>query len=225
MNTFALYSPPDDVTIDAGGKDVSFASESWPFEALKWHTATAGTSDVPVTTTDRFVPSVYETVIRPRSSPGIEDIRRLKTVASDFALRFDDSVASTAPDFVLRRTPPVPVSKPRGNTETVVAEWDGFVTHIDDATFEARLTGLRGVGVAGEAEEATIPKSEIRAADESLVSIGAMFRLCISYEKTPAGERRKYSTVVFRRLPAYRQTDLDGAHERTRARMNALRVE
>jgi hypothetical protein len=124
----------------------------------------------------------------------------------------------------MRQTAP-PIRRPRGNANEVIAEWEGYVTRVDEETIEARLVGLTGEGVAGETEEATIPKSEITDADKPLAVIGGLFRLCLNYEKTQAGERRRYSTLVFRRLPAYRQRDLDAAHDRTRVRLNALRVE
>jgi hypothetical protein len=221
MNSVAKYIVPE-ISIDAREYGIS---DAFSLVATKAQAATAGTMYVQSSTTDSAVPSAYGTQFRFRDRPPNIRAAALDAQGGNLDLETIDAVSNVSPDFfLLGRTAP-PVQQPRGNTSAVVAEWEGFVTRIDEEAIEARLVGLTGEGVAGEVEEATIPKSEIRDADQQLVAVGGLFRLCISYEKTPAGERRKYSSVVFRRLPAYRQRDLDAAHERTRARLNALRVE
>jgi hypothetical protein len=168
--------------------------------------------------------STYDTLLRFGNRTANLTLQTPDSMVSTFDRLANDAVSSAVPDFLLRRAAPT-VGKPKGSTDEVIAEWDGYVTEVGEETIEAQLRGLRGDGVAGEIEEATIPKAEVRDADKPLIAAGALFRLCISYEKTPAGERRRYSTLVFRRLPAYRQQDLDDAHERTRARLNGLRLD
>ena len=100
-----------------------------------------------------------------------------------------------------------PVSIPQA--PRVLAEWDGYVERIYDDYFEARMRGLQGVGVKGKSEEADIPKSDVDDSDQSLIVPGGLFRLTISYETPKPGVKRRYTSVQFRRLPAYSQRDLN----------------
>lgn len=221
MSTVVAYSPQ---YVDPSDEIAVNVFDLWSQAAINVQGATANTLAVGTPITEPNAPPVYETMFRFANRAANLIFQTPDALAWSFDQHANDAVSSDVPDFLLRRAPP-PVAKPKGNTSAVLAEWEGYVTEIRDELIEARLTGLRGDGVASEVEEATIPKSEITEADEPLVAIGALFRLCISYEKTPAGERRRYSTLAFRRLPAYRQQDLDDAHERTRTRLNGLRVD
>jgi hypothetical protein len=110
-------------------------------------------------------------------------------------------------------------------TSNRVAEWEGHVTSIGKKTFEARLSGIFGEGVEGQFEEATIPLAEITEINKPLFAVGAIFRLCMSYDEYPSGQIRRYTELFFRRLPAYRQRDLDDALKRARERLSELRLE
>lgn len=222
MKGLVAYSP-EFLALDTGDENDGVFDALAP-AAVNAQSATANTPAIEMLTTEHSVLPVYET--RFLADNQVANLMLLTPDANVSSLdrNANEAVANVVPQFLLRRTAP-PVTRPNGNTNAVVAEWEGYVTQISDKTIEARLTGLTGEGVAGEVEEATIPKSEIADADQSLLALGSLFRLCISYEKTAAGERRRYSTLVFRRLPAYRQEDLDEAHKRTRARLNGLRVE
>ena len=107
----------------------------------------------------------------------------------------------------------------------LVAEWEGYVTSIGPDTFEARLHGLLGEGVEGELEEATIPIEEVSPANKPLFALGALFRLCVSYERSRSGEIRRFTQLVFRRLPAYRKKDLEAARTRALERVRGFRLE
>jgi hypothetical protein len=113
----------------------------------------------------------------------------------------------------------------RGITSTLLAEWQGCVTSIDSDSFTAELHGLVGIGVAGAVELAEIPVSDVRFEDKTLFREGAFFRLCISYEKSPTGNLRRYTEVIFRRLPAYTQRELEEAREDAQEFMRGLRLE
>lgn len=106
----------------------------------------------------------------------------------------------------------------------VIAEWHGQVTSIHESFFVAQLKGVIGDGVKGEIEEATIPCEEIRDEDIELFQLGAFFRLCVGSEQRN-GTRRRYTDVIFRRMPAYRKEDLDKAKEFAAQLANDLRLE
>jgi hypothetical protein len=109
----------------------------------------------------------------------------------------------------------------------VLAEWEGYVVEVSDQEdfFAASLTGIRGQGVKGEEEDALIPISDVSESDMSLLSPGNFFRLCVKHEIDKYGQPRRYSQLVFRRLPAYREEDLLEAMDRGRKLARSLRVE
>lgn len=107
----------------------------------------------------------------------------------------------------------------------VLAEWDGYVTSIGPHYFTAALKGIRGEGVEAEDEEAEIPVSDVAASDLDLLQLGGIFRLCVRQVEFPNGQPGRFSQVVFRRLPAYRQETICSAEERAGARFERLRVE
>lgn len=107
----------------------------------------------------------------------------------------------------------------------LLAEWDGFVTDIGEHYFSASLNGVFGQGVEGESEEAEIPISDVNRSELDLFGIGSVFRLCVLHEELPNGQPRRFTQVVFRRLPAYRSKDIKAAEERADLIHQRLRVE
>jgi hypothetical protein len=109
----------------------------------------------------------------------------------------------------------------------LLAEWNGYVTEVskDGEYFAASLQGIRGEGVKDEEDDALIPISDVSKSDMALLKPGNYFRLCVMHEVNKAGQPRRYTQLVFRRLPAYRKQDLDYAEERGRELARGLRVE
>lgn len=108
---------------------------------------------------------------------------------------------------------------------TLLAEWNGCVSSIEPHFFTATLKGIYGEGIQGEYEDAEIPISDVSESDSELLRPGHFFRLCVFYEVSEDGQPRRFTQVIFRRLPAYRQHDLDKADERGDEISRGLRVE
>lgn len=106
----------------------------------------------------------------------------------------------------------------------VIAEWHGQVLIINENHFVAELKGTIGEGVAGIVEEAQIPNDGIRDDDQPLVRPGAFFRLCVNWE-VRNGTRRRFTEIVFRRMPAYRREELEAAHQEALDLVRGLRLE
>ena len=121
----------------------------------------------------------------------------------------------------------VPKAENFQDVATLLAEWQGYVTSIDDDQIHARLEGIHGSGVIGQTHDAVIPKNEISPSDMQLVREGAYFRLSVSYRKTRSGNgtSRRESAIVFRRLPAYTAADLANACDSARELVSGLRLE
>ncbi len=113
----------------------------------------------------------------------------------------------------------------RPTTSQLVAEWQGCVTSISDDYFVAEMLGTHGEGVIGSLEEAVVPLEDLRESDKALLLEGAFFRLCISYEVEPTGSKRRFTEVVFRRLPAYRRDTLEVAAKDAYSLSRGIRLE
>jgi hypothetical protein len=107
----------------------------------------------------------------------------------------------------------------------VVAEWDGYVDEIGKDYFVGRLRGLKGDGVIGKVEEAEIPISDVDDGDLELLALGAFFRLSIIYERPKVGPKRRYTSVQFRRLPAYSKRELDVTDREANELFDAIQLE
>lgn len=155
------------------------------------------------------------------------DWDQTQTYVSHNAQQGEAETSPTSPEIVpkeVRRiASPLFNHQPRKPSPEVLAEWDGYVESIDaDADyFTARMRGLHGDGVEGKDEEAEIPISDVDDEDRDLLTIGAFFRLTITYESRP---KRRYTTVQFRRLPAYTKRELDGARALAEELFNGLRL-
>lgn len=126
---------------------------------------------------------------------------------------------------LIQQVLPFSITKRNVPISELVAEWQGVVTEIEDEDFIAQMRGTFGAGVAGNLEEALIPINDVNPGDIDLLKPGAFFRLCISYEIAPAGSRRRYTEVIFRRLPAYRREELEAARSKAADLVRDLRVE
>jgi hypothetical protein len=111
--------------------------------------------------------------------------------------------------------------------DELLAEWDGYVTSIqkNGIFFSAVLHGVKGAGVKGQEEDAVIPISDVADWDKELLREGNFFRLCVKQGFSPSGQPIRFTMVIFRRMPAYRQQDLDEALVRGRQLARSLRVE
>jgi hypothetical protein len=150
-----------------------------------------------------------------------------KRVSTDARLDFRSSSPVEVPPGTTDISPTTEetLASSENLTTELLAEWEGYVTSVSDKSFEARLSGIFGDGVEGEIEEAVIPIAELSEANKPLFRVGALFRLCVSYEKSESGQIRRFTEMVFRRLPAYRQQDLDAAHKRAQERVNGFRLD
>jgi hypothetical protein len=107
----------------------------------------------------------------------------------------------------------------------VIAEWDGYVEEIYSDYFSASMRGLRGFGVVGQEEEAEIPISDVDPEDRDLLVEGGFFRLMIAYESPRVGPRKRYTTVQFRRLPAFTKRELDARDREADELVNGFQLE
>jgi hypothetical protein len=107
----------------------------------------------------------------------------------------------------------------------VLAEWEGSVTRIGSDVIFAKLTNIRGAD-GGERQQcaAEIPWEEVSSADHALIQEGALFRLTVGYQ-IDDGTRRRFSSVVFRRLPAWTRRDMEDADHLATEQFNAISVE
>jgi hypothetical protein len=73
----------------------------------------------------------------------------------------------------------------------------------------------------GPEEEAEIPLEELSPHDLPLVRAGAVFYWTIGYRDSVTGQRTRQSSIVFRRLPAWTDRELEALRKKVR-RQDAL---
>lgn len=108
-----------------------------------------------------------------------------------------------------------------------LGEWQGYVTKLEADRFHATMDGVFGQGIAGKRHDAIIPLAEVSPEDARLVREGAYFRLSVSYTVTRGGTgtSTRQSSIVFRRLPAYRSSEIAEARDLARELLGGIRLE
>lgn len=92
-------------------------------------------------------------------------------------------------------------------------KWQGQVSEVTNSTFTALLLDLLEPSVE---EEAEFDLEEVSRGDLDLVEPGAVFYWSVGYRTEPSGERSRSSVLVFRRLPAWTDRDLQRAQDRAK---------
>ena len=118
-------------------------------------------------------------------------------------------------DSLFPHQPKIP---PARSTFTPLQEWEGYVTEIGDETFTARLIDLTADSEQEE-EEADFLILDLSDTDRQLLRPGAIFRWAIGYSIKRSGSKKRISSIVFRRLPAW--TDREIKENRKKAELMA----
>lgn len=86
-------------------------------------------------------------------------------------------------------------------------KWEGRVIKVNEDTFTARLTTIKG---EGNYQDAEIYIQEVTPDDRDNIEPGAVFYWSIGYLDTPSG-RLRTSIIRFRRLPVWTRYELENA--------------
>jgi hypothetical protein len=154
-------------------------------------------------------------LMRSEASSMRTDRRSQAVVNSDTSQQPESSSSPTilrAPDTIARMA-----------TYHAIQEWEGYVEDIGDDVFAARLVDL--TSQAAPEERAELPLADLTLEQRSELRTGAVFRFTIGYEKTPGGQRKRVSQIIFRQLPRWTQRELEDARAAGKARAHALRWE
>jgi len=100
------------------------------------------------------------------------------------------------------------------STFTSLQEWEGVVSEVKKDTFVASLLDVSKNSMV-EDEEAEFPINDLTEDNKRQLKQGAVFRWNIGYQSI-AGTKKRRSKIVFRRLPAWTQRDLDAAKKKAR---------
>ena len=117
----------------------------------------------------------------------------------------------------------LPIALPRSTQAQphfhALQKWQGTVSEVTGSTFTARLLDL--MEASGE-EVAEFDLEEVSVGDHGLVEPGAVFYWSIGYRTEPSGSRSRTSVLVFRRLPAWSDKDLQRADSRASELRNSF---
>ena len=86
-------------------------------------------------------------------------------------------------------------------------KWEGTVVEVENEVCRARIRDLTREDEAEE--EITFPIDEISKSDRALVARGSLFIWLIGYSDKADGQRTRESRFIFRRLPAWKQHEID----------------
>lgn len=128
----------------------------------------------------RHLFSPLEAPDSPQSSEAISALQRFQNTVSQKGVALDNS-------FVAEQ------------------EWEGYVTNISGDDFSAHLLDLTHNGIE---EEAVFSIDEVSNIHRDLIKEGAVFRWSIGYERGKGGTKKRASSIVFRRLPAWTKRDI-----------------
>ncbi len=135
-----------------------------------------------------------------------------------------ESVQITTTSRALPRPPVIaPVALPNRTQPQphfrALQKWQGIVSEVTDETFTAQLLDLFD---PSNEEVAEFELEEVSRGDLCLVRPGAVFYWSIGYLTEPSGSRSRTSVLVFRRLPAWSEKDIEQAKSRARELQNSF---
>ncbi|KKC32645.1 hypothetical protein [Devosia psychrophila] len=104
-------------------------------------------------------------------------------------------------------------------------EWEGYVEKIVEGndTFTARLTDKTNPDDSFEVGEFDL--TDVASDDYELVRVGGVFRWVLGYRTFSTGRTEKSSSLIFRRLPAWRKATLARNKIEARELANSIRWE
>lgn len=108
----------------------------------------------------------------------------------------------------------------KGPTFKTLQLWEGTVTEVTDRDiFVATLTDL--TTKSNPNEQAEFNCSEVSPDDLTLLAPGSTFYWIVGTERTRGGQQRNVSTLQFKRLPAWTESAIKRAADRS-SRMKAI---
>jgi hypothetical protein len=106
--------------------------------------------------------------------------------------------------------------------DAVLELWEGTVTQIDGDFFEATLLSSGNDPLRLDAE---FDVDDLSRDDKELLAPGASFYLTIARVRSRDGRVGRRADIRFRRLPKWRDMEIDAVWERARERRRALGLE
>ena len=88
-------------------------------------------------------------------------------------------------------------------------EWEGYVLSMDETTFTAELIDKTHPVKNPANERAVFDLNEVNYSDRALLEEGAVFRWSIGYQTLQSGTKQRISQIIFRRMPAWSEKELE----------------
>ncbi len=99
-------------------------------------------------------------------------------------------------------------------------EWEGCVLEVKDDMFIADLKDITNADNVHEQADFLI--EDLRKDDLILLRPGAIFRWIIGYDIAKDGGKRRFSQIVFRRLPQWTKNEIDQADSAAHELMDSI---
>jgi len=97
---------------------------------------------------------------------------------------------------------------------TALQEWDGYVLEVTEDAFTARLIDITNKTEPHPEEEVEIALGELDEDSQSRLSVGTLLRWSIGYQKARSGQKTRVSKIIIRRLPVWREEEIQAAKKK-----------
>ncbi len=94
----------------------------------------------------------------------------------------------------------------------LLQQWEGVILEVHEDSFISQLRDKSG---NAPDEEAEIDFDEISERDMYLIKPGAFFYWNIGYHESKSGQRTRSSLIIFRRVPAWSEKEIERARKRS----------
>jgi len=105
---------------------------------------------------------------------------------------------------------------------TALQEWDGYILEVTEDTFRARLIDLTNKTDSHVEEEVEISLNELDDESQSRLSVGTLLRWSIGYQRARSGQKTRVSKIIIRRLPVWREEEIQAAKRKALERSQKL---
>jgi hypothetical protein len=102
--------------------------------------------------------------------------------------------------------------KPLKEHYKLLQQWEGVILEVHKDYFSSKLRDMTG---NAPGEEAEIAFDEISEVDLDLVKPGAFFYWSIGRHTSKSGQQTRSSLIIFRRLPAWTDKEIERANKRS----------
>lgn len=106
------------------------------------------------------------------------------------------------------------------STYHALQEWEGYVQSIGEEEFGVVLCDLTSPQNAKSTT--TLPISDLTDEERQALDLGSIFRWTIGYERTPAGQKKRVSRIIFRQMPQWTDAEIAASEDAAKKQTESI---